>query len=618
MTGNFDDLLDNLKFEEKEEDKERLTINQPVDEALLHSSYRRLRLLYEYFERIDSEIDPDIVINMTLDFLEQQVGYDAVLVVGTDRSGAPGSVLFNRNYYENADLVISEIAEEGLFQWTANRQKPYFFRVDPQGYFCLILSLSFGGQSLGFLITFFSEEEHLSQLDLEMAKILCHQLAAVMDKSQLNEQLTEKEDTVELQLREITRLYDELKFVFDFTRKVGRVLEKEALYSLVLETVVMAFEVEKAVIFEVNKGKLKFIVGSGLGGIVTGSPNEGTNVAAHFLNSAEPINDFIYNENFRNWTHLGIEENTMLGSPITVEEQVAGLILLAGRKMNLPFNPGHGKLIRSMMRQVGYGLEQIRLYEEMLEKKKIERDMELAGRIQQSLLPKAPPVLPGFDFGIYFQPAGCVGGDYFDFLVRDDGCIVGVVADVSGKGIAAAMLMMNVRSVIRAESMQQEFDLSRAMVRINNLVCDEILPSKFVTLFYFLIDPVARSFNFISAGHTPLLHFKMHEKKFAEYTATSVPVGLVRDEHYVVRSLQLKPGDRLLIYTDGLNESRDTDGNEFGIEHVKELLRDSGRSGAAQTADKIACAWQSFTAGAPKFDDTTFLVIDSTQEGVHT
>jgi sigma-B regulation protein RsbU (phosphoserine phosphatase) len=198
-----------------------------------------------------------------------------------------------------------------------------------------------------------------------------------------------------------------------------------------------------------------------------------------------------------------------------------------------------------------------------------------------------------------------MGGDYYDWALGEDGLRL-VLADVSGKGAAAAMLMAAVRALVR--SRWSEADLARASRLVSRAVFDNVPASRYATAFLARLDPPTGRLRFVNAGHQPALIVRADGTAQA-LASSGVPLGLMESASYTAADATLGPGDALLIFSDGVSEARDAAGQELGVDRLLELMRGGLHLDAAGLVEKIEHALDAFSAGAPVDDDRTLLVL---------
>jgi sigma-B regulation protein RsbU (phosphoserine phosphatase) len=234
-----------------------------------------------------------------------------------------------------------------------------------------------------------------------------------------------------------------------------------------------------------------------------------------------------------------------------------------------------------------------------------EQDLQRAREIQQSLLPKEIPQLPGIAVATAWRPARAVGGDYFDVLRLEGNRLAICIADVSGKGVSAALLMANVQASLRA-SVRDLDSPARVCGIMNGMLCENIAANKFVTFFCGVFDGNSRAFRYCNAGHSyPIL---VSAGAALTLDQGGAVLGVFPSWNYQDCSVDLKSGDRLLLFTDGITEAEDKQGEEFGVERVAAFGKAHALSSAAELNDQLLAQVSDF-CGAQFQDDATLMVL---------
>jgi sigma-B regulation protein RsbU (phosphoserine phosphatase) len=234
-----------------------------------------------------------------------------------------------------------------------------------------------------------------------------------------------------------------------------------------------------------------------------------------------------------------------------------------------------------------------------------EQELERAREIQQSLLPKDIPQLPGFEIAAAWRPARMVGGDYFDVVRLGEKRVAICIADVVGKGISAALLMANVQATVRAFARDSESPAG-VCSRVNSVLCGNIATEKFVTFFYGVLDAGERTLQYCNAGHpSPLL---VSSDSVRQLAAGGAVLGVFPTWKYVDSTIGLSPGDRLLLFTDGITEASGSHGQEFGEDNLAALAKANCESSASELNNRVLAQATDFCKGQFQ-DDATLLVI---------
>jgi len=270
----------------------------------------------------------------------------------------------------------------------------------------------------------------------------------------------------------------------------------------------------------------------------------------------------------------------------------------------------YSKVLEETVRELEASREVIRL-KSLEERKKSEQELALAQETQESLLPRFLPQFENFRIHAFNNPTRYVGGDFYDFLQLSSGEWVGVLADVSGKGMPAALLSSMVLGALSME-FRSRTQPQEVLNRVNQLLCQKSLPSQFVTLFLFLLSPQGTG-QFISAGHNPAYLFRSATGKIEELTSDAYILGLFDFASYQSRTFHLHKGDILVVYSDGLTDAQNQEGEMFGEERLLHIIREEAPSGSHAIEQKFLKAIEEFTQGMPQTDDITFVVVEKCQ-----
>ena len=270
----------------------------------------------------------------------------------------------------------------------------------------------------------------------------------------------------------------------------------------------------------------------------------------------------------------------------------------------------YSKVLEETVRELEASREVIRL-KTLEERKKSEQELALAQETQESLLPRSLPQVENLRIHAFNTPTRYVGGDFYDFLQLDSGDWMGVLADVSGKGMSAALLSSMVLGALSME-FHSRTQPQEVLERVNRLLCEKSLPYQFVTLFLFVLNPQGMG-QFISAGHTPAYLFHSATGKIEELGSNANVLGLFDDASYESSVFHLDKGDILVVYSDGLTDAENPQGEMFGEERLLKLIRQEAPSGSQAIEQRLLKAIEAFTQGLPQTDDITFVVIEKCQ-----
>lgn len=305
---------------------------------------------------------------------------------------------------------------------------------------------------------------------------------------------------------------------------------------------------------------------------------------------------------------------SVLAVPLGVGEKVFGIIYADSPIAEGRFSEDHLKVLTTLASVAAIRVENARLLEEQMGRERLEQELQLASEIQQRFQPTAPPIVQGYELqGISFS---CyeIGGDYYDFIEREDGRLVVALGDVSGKGTAAALLMSSLHAAVHAQAASHS-SLVETITNVNKYLAENIPSNRFVTLFYAELDPKSGSLAFVNAGHNPPII--VHESGTVEQLSSGgLPLGIIPDTDYREGRTQLQPGDVLVIYSDGVSEAINPGGEEFGPDRLCHVVSENLNATAAGIRDRIESALTTFVQGTPANDDITLVIVKRQAKGV--
>ncbi len=235
-----------------------------------------------------------------------------------------------------------------------------------------------------------------------------------------------------------------------------------------------------------------------------------------------------------------------------------------------------------------------------------QRELEMAYRVQAGLIPAKLPDVAGWDFAALWQPAREVSGDYYDFI-RNPGRLGIVVADVSGKGMHAALFMASTRSILRAKA-TAALTPAEALTQANALLCEDATAGMFVTLLYADVSPDGPGVSYVSCGHNPPFWYHADRRTISELESTGSVLGMNEDLRCRAKSFEVGAGDVLLFYTDGFTETFDERGELYGEERLKDVLSHHAGEAPAQILEAIERELKAFAGTAPASDDRTAVI----------
>jgi sigma-B regulation protein RsbU (phosphoserine phosphatase) len=319
------------------------------------------------------------------------------------------------------------------------------------------------------------------------------------------------------------------------------------------------------------------------------------------------INDFSKEKAFK---HRAAEEpkiRSVLVVPLLCKGNLIGVINLFNKKDPGGFTIDDQRLLSIIASQSAQIIENARLYEEEKQLRQFEQDLEMARSIQNRLLPKASPAIDGFDIAGVSYTAREVGGDYFDFIDLGAGRWGIALGDVSGKGIAAALLMSNLQATLRNQVLSSA-SLVECMAKTNQFLYLNTESTQFATLFCGVLNSHSKVFDYVNAGHNYPFYLNA-QGEFAALAVGGLVLGMVPQFAYERGTVQFQPGEVMVIYSDGVTEAGDKLENFFGEPRLQELIYSHRKLPAAEIISKICAAVKEFTGPSRQDDDITLVVV---------
>src|SRR5450830_1348108 len=300
----------------------------------------------------------------------------------------------------------------------------------------------------------------------------------------------------------------------------------------------------------------------------------------------------------------------LLAVPILADGRWLGVLIVADKENRAgsidDFTEADERVASLFANQAAIALENARLHREAVEKEKMEREMELAASIQKTILPDTLPDVPGLVISGANRPAKQVGGDYFDVYQLADGRTAFCVADVSGKGVPAALLVSTVHACLHLLVPNNASDLPGLVARVNHHLVGFSSTRKFATLFIAVFDPAAGTLTYVNAGHNPGLWISPGGVNLLP--SGGVPVGMMPGVVHKQASIRVAPGDTILLYSDGITEALNGSDEEFGMERLTALAIAGRVQAPAELSRRIFGAVNDFTTGVAQYDDQTVLI----------
>lgn len=411
--------------------------------------------------------------------------------------------------------------------------------------------------------------------------------------------------------RRLKRAVDELTTLNDLARAIAGQRDSSEIMDVIIRRSLKAVHAQQGVITLVDQSQqqeMKTLIRA----TVSSSEHEQFHLNQNLLGwmhiNRKPLimNDPANDERFKGvqWDE---SIHSLLCVPMQVKSELIGLLTLYNKKETHEFTEEDQRLLGIIAGQSAQVVENARLYEEEQEYFKMQDEVKVASQIQIGLLPKSAPIIEGYDLAGISIPAKMVGGDYFDFIDLNDNRLGICLGDVTGKGMPAALLMANLQATIRGQSIANS-SAKDCVYCSNNLLVKNTDEGKFVTLFYGILDTEIHQFTFSNAGHdNPFLITKSKEM-FRLHTG-GIVLGFMEESQYKEETITFNPGDCLVIFSDGITETKNAMEEEFGDDRVLQIITRNRDIPAEKLIEKIMTGINNFSEGAALMDDVTLVVV---------
>jgi sigma-B regulation protein RsbU (phosphoserine phosphatase) len=408
---------------------------------------------------------------------------------------------------------------------------------------------------------------------------------------------------------------DKLRLLLDITNTISRSLDLDEVLNLVMDTLGSVLPYDAAGIYLIEQSvdtkdpyifKSKVIRGYEISfELVEPRLRMGEGFLGSVAQSGKPIISPDVSKDPKYFAARKLTRSEMV-APIVSNERVIGVFDLESDRLN-EYNEDDLSVLQLLASHVAIIIDKVRLHEQMVEKKRIEAQLEIARQVQLELLPDHDPTAINFDISAYVFPTEEVSGDYYDWVRIFDDQIGIVVADAVGKGIPAALLMSFLRASLRA-GIQVGYAPHIAMSKVNNLLWDSVEEHQFITAIYGILDETNRTFVFSNAGHNPPLLIKPDgEYRYVEYGDT--PLGMFYDARYHQHFIRFEEGQTMVIYTDGITEAANEAGEEYGTERLAKSVLAGLHLPAKKLIDHIRKDVADFTERKFLDDDGTLFIV---------
>lgn len=396
----------------------------------------------------------------------------------------------------------------------------------------------------------------------------------------------------------------------NFSRQVASIFDIADLKTHMLSVMTEQMFVERAFFVIRDVSRQKYVLE------LAGLAGEGIDANDWFFSEAlrrgrpTAFEEFVIDRSLTPMTEILSRWSCRLVVPVVDRGELTAVMVLGEKVSGYKFTVEDVNLLATLSNQFAVAITNARLYQEAIEKQKLEEELNVARQIQRNLLPRTLPHSPHFEIAAFTQPSRQVGGDYYDFFLLPDGCLGMVIADVSGKGLGAALLVSQIQAILKAEVRHQR-QIAKAIANTNAFVSEITAAEQFATMVYAEYDNISRQLTYTNAGHNQPMLVRLngdHER----LDCGGLVLGVLPSALYEVSSVRLEPGDTILFFTDGLSDLESPSGADFGEERALELTIKHRHLAADALAREIVREATSFSAGDLGFDDLTIVVFRAT------
>jgi len=300
--------------------------------------------------------------------------------------------------------------------------------------------------------------------------------------------------------------------------------------------------------------------------------------------------------------------SSIITIPLIVSKRILGVIAIVRRNSQELFDDNDFEHIKTFADYASLTIDFVMTYQELIEKREMERELGIAAEIQRKLLPSKLPVFKGLSLSAYTLPAKGVSGDYYDIIQLNDNKIAFVICDVAGKGVPASLVMVMIRTILRLIC-SSERDAMATVTWINRGISGSIEMDHFATLGFFIYDTVTREVTYSNAAHHPLIVYHNETKTIEKMDTDGLPIGIEKTAKYGQKKFTLAEGDMIMLYTDGIVEAMNSKGEQFTYESLEKIFLENTNLLPKELIDKINENIKTFVGNAGQHDDQTMLIM---------
>ena len=596
-----------------------------IQNARLYAVERKraaqLATISDVSRQVATLLDLDDVLQTIVERIRERFGYSYVQIFTLDSD--TGYLIFRASTHPNAAAWRERpwklrIGLEGIVGWVAATREPLFvddvtkdrrYILDPDNVLGTIRSelavpLLAGDQVLGVLDVQSNELASFKEEDLFVLRALGAQIAVAIQNARLFN--AQKEEA----------------YFLNVMLQVAENLSATANLDESLETVVritpLLVGVARCAVFQYDAANKIFLPAKAYGlsneldelFFQLRFPADNGLAFEQLVHDPRPIivEDVPTSDLFELEYLQKFDIRSLLITPLMTRGEVVGAMLVDQGTRPRKFTQHEIDVVMGIANQAAVAIESARLGHAVEEKKRLEYELGLARQIQASFLPDACPQIRGYDICSQWNPAREVSGDFYDFIQLRDGRLGIVIADVSDKGMAAAMFMALSRTIMRTMAIGKP-TVHETIERANDVILTDARSEMFVTVFYAVLDPQTNRLTYANAGHNPPLIYRAAHRQVTMLKGRGMALGVLPDVSYEEHEIQLEPGDMILLYTDGATDAINAQEEEFSADRLAELVALNARTSPDEMVASIIRSLADFAGEGVRFDDVTLVGI---------
>lgn len=549
-----------------------------------NSALKNLSALVDFSNLINSSLDLNFTLNNILFtcFAKLQVTKGIVLFVENNKLNIKSSKGFVKHQLDDfPDISADNFETETKFKtFLKQHHLQYYVKIQTASRFIGLVIL---GEKL-------DKSSYLEE-DKEFLTTLINIGSTAIENSLAVEKLKNINKTLDSKVNQLSSL-------FDLSKEFSGILEEERVSKLLVFSVIAQMLVSKFAVITCENNKPKVLESR-----IPVDELEKVLGDCLLISETEPLDEIKIKDKYSKLWNLGI----VLAIPMLIKGETKGLILLGKRLNNLDYTKSDIEYVSSVGGLAIISIENSRLFKEAIEKQKMEKDLEIAKNIQQNLLPSSIPKLKELEISAFNKTARQVGGDYYDLIELNDNELLLAIADVSGKGVQAALLMANLQAFLKS-IVKQNIPLMDASNLINDLVSENTTNGSFITFFWGKINLDTKILEYVNAGHNPPLLLRNGE--IVKFKKGGMILGVMNTViPYESEKVSLKTGDVIVLFTDGITEAMNIKNEEYGDERLEKLSLQKTDASSEEILNAIIDDIHEHTWDAEQSDDITCLVL---------